>query len=44
MLVDDCVAVTGLTRMRITLWHNNVIAVPDSSIVGGGFLRYVDVD
>ncbi len=44
MLVDDCVAVTGLTRTRIVLWHNNVIAVPDSSIVAGNFLRYVDVD
>ena len=44
MLIDDCVAITGLTRMRITLWHKNVIAVPDSSIVGGDFLRYVDVD
>jgi oligopeptide transport system substrate-binding protein len=44
ILVDDCVAITGLTRMRITLWHKNVIAVPDSSIVGGDFLRYVDVD
>ncbi len=44
MLVDDCVALTGLTRMKITLWHNDVIAVPDSSIVAGNFLRYVDVD
>ncbi|MDG1463207.1 MAG: ABC transporter substrate-binding protein [Gammaproteobacteria bacterium] len=44
MLVDDCVALTGLTRMKITLWHNNVIAVPDSSIVAGNFLRYVDID
>jgi len=43
MLVDDCVALTGLTRMRIVLWHNDVIVVPDSSIVGGNFLRYVDL-
>lgn len=43
ILVDECVATTGLTRTGIKLWHNNVIAVPDSSIVGGYFLRYVDV-
>lgn len=43
MLVDDCVATTGLTRTGIKLWHKNVIVVPDSSIVGGNFLRYVDI-
>lgn len=43
MVIDDCVAMTGLSRMRIYLWHKNVIAVPDREIVGGFFMKYVDV-
>ncbi|GJQ56839.1 MAG: hypothetical protein HKUEN07_34080 [Rhodocyclaceae bacterium] len=38
-----CVAITGLSRKRIYLWHKNVVALPDREIVGGFFLRYVDV-
>ncbi len=44
MVIDDCVAITGLSRTRIYLWHKNVIAVPDREIVGGFFLKYVDVE
>lgn len=43
MVIDDCVAMTGLSRTRIYLWHKNVIAVPDREIVGGFFLKYVDL-
>lgn len=43
MVIDDCVAMTGLSRTRIYLWHKNVIAVPDREIVGGFFLKYVDI-
>jgi oligopeptide transport system substrate-binding protein len=43
MVIDDCVAITGLSRKRIYLWHKNVVALPDREIVGGFFLRYVDV-
>ena len=43
MVIDDCVAITGLARTRIYLWHRNVIAIPDREIVGGFFLKYVDV-
>jgi ABC-type transport system substrate-binding protein len=43
LVIDDCVAMTGLSRMRIYLWHKNVIAVPDREIVGGFFMKYVDV-
>jgi oligopeptide transport system substrate-binding protein len=43
MVIDDCVAMTGLTRMRVFLWHKNIIAVPDREILGGFFLKYVDV-
>jgi ABC-type transport system substrate-binding protein len=43
LLVDDCVAATGLSRKRIHLWHRDVVALPDREIVGGFFLKYVDV-
>jgi ABC-type oligopeptide transport system substrate-binding subunit len=43
MVIDDCLAVTGISRTRIHLWHKNVIAFPDREIVGGWFLKYVDL-
>lgn len=43
MVIDDCVGMSGLARKRIYLWHKNVVALPDREIVGGFFLRYVDV-
>ena len=43
MIIDDCVVISGLSRKRIFLWHKNVIMFPDREILGGAFLRYVDV-
>lgn len=43
MVIDDCAAISGLSRSGIALWHRNVIAYPDNNFVGGTFLRYVDV-
>jgi hypothetical protein len=43
MVIDDCVAITGLSRTRIYLWHRDVIAVPDREIVGGFWLKFVDL-
>jgi oligopeptide transport system substrate-binding protein len=44
ILIDDCVAITGIARTRILLWHKNVIAFPDREILGGFFLKYVDLE
>ncbi len=44
IMIDDCVSITGLARTRILLWHKNVIAFPDREIVGGFWLKYVDVE
>ena len=44
MVIDDCLAVTGMARTRIYVWHKNVIALPDREIVGGFFLKYVDLE
>ena len=43
LVIDDCVTIAGLSRTRIYLWHKNVIALPDREIVGGFFLRFVDI-
>ena len=43
MIIDDCVAITGLSRTRLYLWHKDVIAMPDREIVGGFYLRLVDI-
>ena len=43
LVIDDCVAITGISRTRIYLWHRNVIAIPDREILGGFWLKYVDV-
>jgi ABC-type transport system substrate-binding protein len=43
VLIDDCVAISGIARTRILLWHKDVIAYPDREILGGFFLKYVDL-
>ncbi len=43
MIIDDCVTISGIARMRIYLWHKDVIAMPDREIVGGFYLRFVDI-
>ena len=43
IVIDDCAAISGLSRTAISLWHKDVIAVPDSSFLSGGFTRFVDI-
>ena len=43
MVIDDCAAITGLSRRGIALWHKNVVMLPDRNFVGGRFLKYVDI-
>jgi oligopeptide transport system substrate-binding protein len=43
MLIDDCVGITSLSRRRIALWHKDVLGLPDRQILGGYWLRFVDV-
>lgn len=43
MVIDDCVAITGMSRNKVYLWHKNVVGVPDREILGGFWLKYVDV-
>ena len=41
MVIDDCVAITGLSRTRIYLWDKAVTMYPDNEILGGFFMRFV---
>ena len=41
MLIDDCVAITGLSRTSISVWHRDVLMFPDASIIGGFFFPFV---
>ncbi len=44
ILVDSCVAMTGVSRTNLLMWHKDVIAYIDRNIVGGFWLRYVDIE
>ena len=44
MLIEDCVGIIGLTRSHVSLWHKDVKGLPDTAILGGFWLRFVDVD
>jgi len=41
MVIDDCVAITGLSRTRIHLWNKAMTMFPDNEILGGFFMRFV---
>lgn len=42
MVIDDCVAISGLSRTRIHLWDRDIAGLPDQEILGGFFMRFVD--
>jgi len=44
IVIDDCVAISGLSRTRIHLWNKDVTMLPDREILGGFFMRFVDVN
>lgn len=43
MVIDDCVAMTGLSRMQIILWDKRYVAYPDRAFVAGFYFPYVDM-
>lgn len=43
MVIDDCVIIGSLARTRLHLWKPHVRMLPDREMVGGFFLRFVDV-
>ncbi|MFW5927390.1 MAG: ABC transporter substrate-binding protein [Wenzhouxiangella sp.] len=43
MIIDDCVIIGSLARQRLHLWRRHARMLPDREILGGFFLRFVDV-
>ncbi len=43
MVIEDCVAISGVSRNLLFLWDKSAIMLPDRSFVGGYFLRFVDL-
>jgi ABC-type transport system substrate-binding protein len=43
LLIEDCVAITGISRNLLFLWSKDAVMLPDRSFVGGYFLRFVDI-
>lgn len=43
MVIDDCVLIGSLSRKRLHVWKPHVRMLPDREMVGGFFLRFVDV-
>ncbi len=43
IVIDSCATISGLSRTRVFMWHKNVISYPNEDIVGGYYLKYVDV-
>ncbi len=42
IVIDDCVAISGLSRTRIHLWNDDVAMLPDGEMLAGFFMRFVD--
>jgi ABC-type transport system substrate-binding protein len=43
MIVNDCAAISGLSRVGISLWHKDVVMYPERSFISGRALMYVDL-
>ena len=43
IVINDCVAISGLSRTRIHLWNKRLAMLPDREILGGFFIRFVAV-
>lgn len=41
MVMDDCAAISGLSRTLVLLWNRDFVMKPDRSFVGGSFFRFV---
>lgn len=43
IVIDDCVAISGISRTLVMMWNRNVVMLPDREFVGGYFFRFVSV-
>jgi ABC-type transport system substrate-binding protein len=42
-VIDECAAISGLTRSLLLLWRREVVMRPDRAFVGGYAFRFVDL-
>ena len=42
-VMEDCAAISGISRTLVQMWNKDVIMLPDRSFVGGSFFRFVKV-
>jgi len=43
IVIDDCAAISGISRTLILLWDRKVTMLPDREFVGGYYFRFVDI-
>jgi len=44
LVMEDCAAISGISRTLILLWNRDVTMLPDRSFVGGSYVRFVRVN
>ncbi len=44
LVMEDCAAISGLSRTLVLMWDKGITMVPDRSFIGGGFFRFVQVE
>jgi ABC-type transport system substrate-binding protein len=42
IVIDDCVAISGLSRTLVMLWDRKMSMLPDREFIGGYYFRFVD--
>ena len=42
LVMNDCVAISGISRTLVLLWDRELAMLPDREFVGGFFFRFVD--
>ncbi len=42
LVIEDCVAISGISRTLVMLWDRKMAMLPDREFVGGYYIRFVD--
>jgi ABC-type transport system substrate-binding protein len=44
LVMEDCAAISGVSRTLILMWDRDITMLPDRSFIGGGIFRFVQVN
>lgn len=44
LIMEDCAAISGISRTLVMMWNKDISMLPDRSFVGGSFFRFVRVN